>query len=222
MFKKWGSDSESTASNGNGDKTVQTANSAGVALKEKPENIVPAMKPAAAPKRTNTILKGSKLTGDINLTSDLELSGDVEGNIRSLQDSNIVLKGNCKGNIETKEGSVHIEGSLEGGNITAGKEVRIIGKFHGGEIKAKDKIYIDGEFNGRLEANEIEIGSRASGKGELHYKDFISIAKGAKVNVQVGQLQGELKETEPKTVEKTQGIKTSGPDPEKVEIKEAI
>jgi len=217
MFKKWGSDSESTASHGNGDKTVHSSNNTGVAVKEKPEHIVPALKPAAEPKRTNTILKGSKLTGDINVTSDLELSGDVEGNIRSLQDSNIVLKGNCKGNIETKEGSVHIEGSLEGGNINAGKEVRIIGKFNGGEIKAKDKIYIDGEFNGRLEANEIEIGSRASGKGELHYKDFISIARGAKVNVQVGQLQSEIKKSE-----KAQEKKTSEPVPEKVEPKQAI
>jgi len=216
MFKKWGSDSESTSSHGNGDKTVQSSFNAGVAVKEKPENIVPAIKPVAAPKRANTILKGSKLTGDINVTSDLELSGDVEGNIRSLQDSNIVLKGNCKGNIETKEGSVNIEGSLEGGNISAGKEVRIIGKFNGGEIKAKDKIYIDGEFNGRLEANEIEIGSRASGKGELNYKDFISIAKGAKVNVQIGQLQSEIKK-----VEKTQEKKTSMPVTEKVELKAA-
>ena len=216
MFKKWGSDSESTASRGNGDKTVNSSNNTGVAVKEKPESVVPAMKPAAEPKRANTILKGSKLTGDINVTSDLELSGDVEGNIRSLQDSNIVLRGNCKGNIETKEGSVHIEGSLEGGNISAGKEVRIIGKFNGGEIKAKDKIYIDGEFNGKLEANEIEIGSRASGKGELHYKDFISIAKGAKVNVQIGQSQSEIKKAE-----KAQEKKTSEAVHEKVEPKQA-
>jgi cytoskeletal protein CcmA (bactofilin family) len=216
MFKKWGSDSESAVINSNGDKTVQTDNNAGVATKKGPENIAPVIKPAAAPKGTNMILKGSKLTGDINITSDLELSGDVEGNIRSLQDSNILLKGNCKGNIETKEGSVNIEGSLEGGNIVAGKEVRIMGKFRGGEIRAKNKIYIDGEFNGRLEANEIEIGSNASGKGELHYKDFISIAKGAKVNVQIGQLQPELK-----LVDKSQEKGTPEPSTEKSELKEA-
>ena len=215
MFKKWGSDSETAVVSGNGDKTVQTENNTAVATKERPANIAPVIRPAASPKRTNTILKGSKLTGDINITSDLELSGDVEGNIRSLQDSNIVLKGNCKGNIETKEGSVNIEGSLEGGNIIAGKEVRIMGKFSGGEIKAKNKIYIDGEFSGRLEANEIEIGSNASGKGELHYKDFISIAKGAKVNVQIGQLQPENK-----LLDNTQGKETSGPGTEKVKLKE--
>lgn len=215
MFKKWSSDSDSTVVNGNGDKTGKNDNTAGVATVEKTETIVPDIKAAAAPKRTNTILKGSKLKGDINVTSDLELSGDVEGNIRSFQDSNIVLKGNCKGNIETKEGSVNIEGSLEGGNIVAGKEVRITGKFNGGEVKAKNKIYVNGEFSGRLEANEIEIGLNASGKGELHYKEFISIARGAKVNVQINQSQSELK-----AGDKPQEKKTPEPGPEKGESKE--
>jgi cytoskeletal protein CcmA (bactofilin family) len=31
--------------------------------------------------KTNSILKGSKLTGDIIISYDLELDGDVEGNI---------------------------------------------------------------------------------------------------------------------------------------------
>jgi len=216
MFKKWGSDSGSAVVNGNGDKTVKTDNAAGVGTVEKSENVTREIKPAAMPKRTNTILKGSKLKGDINVTSDLELSGDVEGNIRSLQDSNIVLKGNCKGNIETKDGSVNIEGTLEGGNISAGKEVRITGKFKGGEVKAKNKIYVDGEFNGRLEANEIEIGSNASGDGELHYKEFISIARGAKVNVQIGKSQ-----PEPKMIDKSQEKKTPEITPEKGGLKEA-
>lgn len=55
----------------------------------------------------NTILKGSKLIGDINITCDLELSGDVKGNITSEKNSNIVIKGTCNGNIETKEGNVN-------------------------------------------------------------------------------------------------------------------
>lgn len=216
MFKKWQSDPESTVVHGNGDKTVQSDDSAGVETQEKSRNIAPDIKTSTSPNRTNTILKGSKLIGDVNITSDLEMSGDVEGSIRSLQDSNIVLKGNCKGNIETKEGSVNLEGSLEGGNIIAGKEVRITGKFNGGAIKAKDKIYIDGEFNGRLEANEIEIGSNAFGKGELHYKDFISIARGAKINVQIGQLQPEIK-----LVDKSQGKEVPEPFAEKGALKEA-
>ncbi|MGB6289738.1 MAG: polymer-forming cytoskeletal protein [Desulfobulbales bacterium] len=149
----------------------------------------------------NKILKGSKLIGDINVTCDLELSGDVEGNITSLENSNILIKGVCKGNIETKEGSVDIEGELRGGNITAGKDVKISGKFNGGEIKAVGRIFIDGEFNGKLEGNDIEIGANSSGKGEIFYKEYISISRGAMVDVQISQTKEALKEVKitPKT-----------------------
>ena len=141
----------------------------------------------------NKILKGSKLIGDINITCDLELSGDVEGNITSMQNSNIIIKGICKGNIETKEGSVDIEGELRGGNITAGKDVKISGKFNGGEVKAGGKIFIDGEFDGKLEGNDIEIGGNSNGKGEIYYKEYIAISRGAKVDVQISQTKEGLK-----------------------------
>ncbi len=159
----------------------------------------------------NKILKGSKLVGDINITSDLELSGDVEGNITSIQDSNILIKGVCKGNIETKEGSVDIEGELRGGNITAGKDVKISGKFNGGEVKAGGKIFVDGEFNGKLEGNDIEIGANSRGKGEMFYKEYISISRGAKVDVQISQTKEALKEAlkEVKTPPKTKAADTT-------------
>jgi cytoskeletal protein CcmA (bactofilin family) len=149
----------------------------------------------------NKILKGSKLTGDINVTCDLEVSGDVDGNITSMQDSNILIKGVCKGNIETKEGSVDIGGELQGGNITAGKDVKISGKFNGGEVKATGKIFIDGQFNGKLEGDDIEIGANSSGKGEIFYREYISISRGAKVEVKISQTKEALKEVKsrPKT-----------------------
>jgi len=157
--------------------------------------------PAAAPKVTassrisssNTILKGSRLVGDINVTCDLELSGDIEGNITSEKDSKIVIKGTCKGNIHTKEGDVNIEGELIQGNIVAGSSVTIWGKFNGGEVTAKDKISVNGEFNGKLEAREIEIGPGAKGKGEIFYKEYISIARGASVECQIHKMPNELK-----------------------------
>jgi len=144
-------------------------------------------------KKLNAILRGSKLTGDINISYDLELSGEVEGNINSDKNSNIVIKGVCKGNIRTKEGNVDVEGALNSGDIISGGDVKITGKFEGGKVEAKGKIYLNGEFNGMLEGNEIEVGPKAHGKGELVYKEFISIAKGAKVEAQVRQVQAEVK-----------------------------
>jgi len=193
MFNKWSSPEEKIKTTGSGNKEHE---------KNELKEDVP-VRPSATAVRSssvNKILKGSKLVGDINITSDLELSGDVEGNITSMQDSNILIKGVCKGNIETKEGSVDIEGELRGGNITAGKDVKISGKFNGGEVKAGGKIFIDGEFNGKLEGN-IEIGANSSGKGEIFYKEYISISRGAKVDVQISQTKEALKEvkTPPKT-----------------------
>ena len=148
--------------------------------------------------KINTILKGSKLTGDININYDLELSGEVEGNISSEENSNIVIKGVCKGNITTKEGNVEIEGELLKGDISAGGDVKITGKFNGGMVKAKGRITAHGEFTGKFESNEIEIGPNARGKGELLYKEYISIAKGAQIEAKISQIheeQGEVKKS---------------------------
>jgi cytoskeletal protein CcmA (bactofilin family) len=144
----------------------------------------------------NTILKGSKVTGDINVSCDLKLTGEVEGNITSEEDSSIIIQGLCNGNIRTRGGSVTIEGELNNGDIIAGCEVNVTGKFDGGSVKAKDRIYINGEFNGRLESNEIERGPDAKGKGEIVYQEFISIARGAKIEAEIKQVQEEFKSTE--------------------------
>ena len=144
--------------------------------------------------KPNVIVKGSKLLGDINVTYDLELGGEVEGNITSEERSNIVIKGNCKGSITTKGGNVIIEGKMSKGDIIAGGDIKISGKFNGGRVEAKGKIYLDGEFSGKLESNAIEIGPDAHGKGEIFYKEFISIAKGAKIEGNINQLPSDQKD----------------------------
>jgi cytoskeletal protein CcmA (bactofilin family) len=154
---------------------------------EKPENAL--VEEDMNKKKKNTILKGSKLIGDINISYDLELSGEVEGNINSDQNSNIIIKGVCKGNIRTKEGNVEIEGELINGDIIAGGDVKITGKFNGGMVKANGKISAYGEFSGKLESNEIELGPNARGKGELFYKEYISISRGAKIEAKISQIQ---------------------------------
>lgn len=136
-------------------------------------------------RRANTIVKGSKLTGDITISYDLELDGEVEGNITSEQKSNIIIKGTCSGNILTREGNVDIEGKMRKGDIVAGGDIKITGSFNGGRVEAKGTIYVNGEFNGKLEGKNIEIGPAAKGCGELFYIENISIAKGARVEVNI-------------------------------------
>lgn len=161
-------------------------------------------------RKVNSILKGSRVKGDITVTCDLVLSGDVEGNITAREDSNITIKGSCKGNIETGRGDIDIRGTLQSGNITTGGNVSISGKFTGGEVKAGGKIYVNCEFTGRLEGNEIEVGPHAHIKGELFYREFITISRGAKVEVHLCRLPEE-KQVEKKT-----------PDQKVVDIKPPI
>lgn len=183
MFEKWKEKSEEAVREEN--KNEQAVNEVVSQARDKAKSDAHADK--------NKILKGSKLVGDIRITCDMELSGDIEGNITAEKDSNIVIKGTCRGNIETKEGNVEIDGELNGGNIIAGNDVKISGKFDGGEVKAGGRISVEGEFSGKLLGNEIEICSTARGKGELFYREYISIAKGANIEGEMSRVQGELK-----------------------------
>ena len=182
MLKKWGSDK----SNENDDslEKVRQADTGKTGEKKPTDDM-------AGDRKGNNILKGSRVTGDINVTCDLVLSGDVEGNITAKDNSSVVIKGSCKGNIESGRGDVDIRGELRSGNITTGGNVSISGKFTGGEVKAKGKIFVNCEFSGRLEGNEIELGANAHVKGELFYKEYISVARGAKVEVHLCRIQGE-------------------------------
>jgi cytoskeletal protein CcmA (bactofilin family) len=192
MLKKWGAEKNNTDTT----STEKDANKKDMA--RTPEKSMPDK--MSDEKKTNHILQGSKVTGDINVTCDIVLSGDVEGNITAKDNSSVVIKGSCKGNIESGRGDIDIRGELRGGNITTGGNVSISGKFSGGEVKAKGKIFVNSEFTGRLEGNEIEIGANAHVKGELFYTEFISIARGAKVEVHL--CRQEESKVKPNTPEK--------------------
>ena len=139
----------------------------------------------------NTICKGSKITGNMVVSHDLKMNGDIEGNITADNNASIFIKGTCKGNIDAKGGSVEIEGEMSGGNISAGGYVKVTGKFLGGKIQAKDKIHINGEFTGILESNEVELGAATRGKGEILYKETLCIQQGAKMEGKVTRAEGE-------------------------------
>ncbi len=135
----------------------------------------------------NMISKGSKITGNIVVSQDLQINGDLEGDIIAENNASIFIKGTCKGNIEAKGGSIEIEGEMSGGNISAGGYVKITGKFLGSKIQAKDRIYMNGEFTGSLEGSEVELGPAARGKGDILYKDALFIQRGADMDGKVAR-----------------------------------
>ncbi len=165
----------------------------------------------------NAICKGSKITGNVVVSQDLQMNGELEGNITAENNASIFIKGTCKGNIDAKGGSVEIEGTISGGNITAGGYVKVTGKFLGGRIQAKDKIHINGEFTGILESNEVELGPTAQGKGEIWYKETLCIEKGAKIEGKVTRGDRERTPVQERT---TVQVRTHVPErkPERAEV----
>lgn len=183
MLSRWSKEKNVDTDSFKKDHSKDVSDQAGVADEYK----------TAPERKVNTILRGSKVKGDISVSCDLVLSGDVEGNITAREDSNITIKGSCKGNIETGRGNIDIRGTLQSGDITTGGNVSISGKFTGGGVKAGGKIYVNCEFTGRLEGNEIEVGPHAHIKGELFYREFITISRGAKVEVHLCRMPEERK-----------------------------
>jgi len=163
----------------------------------------------------NAMCKGSKVTGNMVVSQDLQMNGDLEGNITAENNASIFIKGTCKGNIEAKGGSVEIDGEMSGGNISAGGYVTVTGKFLGGKIQAKDKIHINGEFTGSLESNEVELGAAARGKGEILYKETLCIQKGAKMEGKVTRAEAERKPASERNPERKEEPKQEEPKQKK-------
>jgi cytoskeletal protein CcmA (bactofilin family) len=164
----------------------------------------------------NTIFKGSKVTGNMIVSQDLQMNGYLEGNITAENNASIFIKGTYKGNIDAKGGSVEIEGEMSGGNISAGGYVKVTGKFLGGKIQAKDRIHLDGEFTGSLESNEVELGAAARGKGEILYKETLCIQKGAQMEGKVTRAEAERKPEQKEEPKQKKGFFTpEEPKPKK-------
>lgn len=168
----------------------------------------PAQALSPAPlKKPNFLVQGSRLIGNVTVSSDLEISGEVQGNITAKESASICVKGTCKGSIETQQGDVILEGSLSEGNIKSGGDVTILGCFRGESVHAEGKASINGDFHGVLHAREVEIGPQAKIRGEIHYMDSFSVEKGAAIGCQLIHLN-EIEED--KTLEVEADFKEAG------------
>jgi cytoskeletal protein CcmA (bactofilin family) len=185
-----------------------------VIVKQEPERLGYIDTTSLTEKRTkpsNTVLKGSKITGDINVSCDLDVSGEIHGNITSDGDANIHIQGVCMGSVHTKQGNIIISGQLSKGDIVSGGTVTLTGSFKGGLIQAKEKISINGEFEGKLESKEVEVGAETVGKGEIIYGEFVSIARGAKIEATVThRAQNGVAEKKAKDINVARKSPTSG------------
>lgn len=104
-----------------------------------------------APTNSNTtiITAGAKLKGELNLSCNLYIDGELEGTIVSSKEVNIGKNGHVKGSVKTDRLVVqgHIEGSIEANKV----EIKAAGHVNG-EISSVELII---ESKGIFEGNSI-------------------------------------------------------------------
>ena len=120
--------------------------------------------PEAIPTNSNTtiITAGAKLKGELDLSCNLYIDGELDGTIKSSKEVNIGKNGHVKGNINTDR--LVVKGFVEG-TVNANRV----------EIKAA------GHVNGEITASELIIESKGVFEGNSIVKDSKPALAKAKV-----------------------------------------
>ena len=99
--------------------------------------------------KTTIITAGAKITGEVELSCNLYIDGELEGSINSSKEVNVGKNGHVKGNIVTNRLVVqgYVEGSVEAERV----EIKAAGHMRG-EITSTELII---ESKGIFEGNSI-------------------------------------------------------------------
>lgn len=102
---------------------------------------------------TTIITAGAKITGEVELSCNLYIDGELEGSIHSTKEVNVGKNGYVKGNIAAEKLILqgHIEGSMDATRV---------------EIKAT------GHMSGEITSNELVIESKGTFEGSSIVKDM--------------------------------------------------
>ena len=120
----------------------------------------------AVPTNSNTtiITAGAKLKGELELSCNLYVDGELEGTIKSTKEVNIGKNGSVKGTVSTDK--VIVKGYMEGSIKANRVEIKAAGHVSG-EICSTELII---ESKGIFEGNSIVKGSTKSSKRPLENK----------------------------------------------------
>ncbi len=111
-----------------------------------------------APTNSNTtiITAGAKIKGELNLSCNLYIDGELEGSVKSAKEVNIGKNGHVKGSVQTER--LVVQGYIEG-TVNANKvEIKAAGRVKG-EITSIDLII---ESKGVFEGNSIVKSSKTA------------------------------------------------------------
>jgi len=98
---------------------------------------------------TTIITAGAKLTGEVELSCNLYIDGELEGSINSSKEVNVGKNGHVKGNIVTNR--LVVQGYVEGSVVADRVEIKAAGHVNG-EITSIELVI---ESKGIFEGNSI-------------------------------------------------------------------
>ena len=95
---------------------------------------------------TTIITAGAKIKGEIELTCNLYIDGELEGSIKSTKEVNIGKSGHVKGNISTDRLVVqgYMEGSVDANKVEIKAIGRVSGEITSGELIIESKGIFEG------------------------------------------------------------------------------
>ena len=108
---------------------------------------------------TTIITAGAKINGEIELSCNLYIDGDLEGSIISKKEVNIGKNGHVKGNITTQRLVVqgHVEGSVNADIVEIKAAGHVSGEISSVELVIESKGVFEGSSIVKTSSNPLKI-----------------------------------------------------------------
>ncbi len=117
------------------------------------------IKPNGADANTTIITAGAKFKGEIELSCNLYIDGEIEGTIQSSQEINVGKNGKIKGTIITSKLIVQgfVEGSVDASKVEIKSQGHIKGEISSNELTIEPKAVFEG--NSSVKNEKISKGN---------------------------------------------------------------
>ena len=104
------------------------------------------IKPDGADSNTTIITAGAKIKGEVNLSCNLYIDGELEGSIDSSKEVNVGKSGQVKGSIRTVKLIVQgfVEGTIDASRVEIKAKGHVKGEIHSDELIIESKAIFEG------------------------------------------------------------------------------
>ncbi|QOP45163.1 polymer-forming cytoskeletal family protein [Sulfurimonas paralvinellae] len=125
-----------------------------------------ATKSSSTDSNTTIITAGAKITGEVELSCNLYIDGELEGSITSSKEVNVGKNGHVKGNIVTNRLVVqgYVEGSVEADRVEIKAAGHVNGEITSIELVIESKGVFEGNSIVKNSSNHANIEKTATAK----------------------------------------------------------